>query len=1072
MNAVKVNSIRRIDVVWLALVAYVPFFLSSPGKISGDTKQYLYLDPSRLLARAPYLWQAHTGTGTVTHQNIGYLFPMGPYYWFLDQLGAPDWVAQRFWLGSISLLAAVGALWLFSMLGTKRLGSVVGALVYMLTPYQLAFTARISVLLLAWAALPWLVAITIRALNRGGWRYPALFALVALPCSSISAPTFALVLVAPLLWLVLAGLRGPAPWRQVVSTAGKIGLLTLGVSLWWISGLVLQARYGFPVLEGTESLAQVAGSSLPADLLRGFGNWFLSGSDQAGPWLEQAAEYGSEKWLTVVTLAVPVVALSFAAVMRWRHRAYFALLVVVGVIVGVGAWPYEDPSFIGGLFKDLSNKSAIGLALRNTPRVGPVVVLGVAGLIAAGISALDRRRTWQFVGAGLVVVLVVLGLTPVWQHGYLAKGIERPETIPSYWAKAARALDAQGRDTRVLEIPGALFAAYDWGNAVEPVTPGITDRPFVARELLAYGTAGSVNLLAALDRQMQKRIFEPSALAPVARILGSGTVLVRSDLQVNRYDVPDKNRVWSWLTNPLAPGLDSPDQYGSSQPPKVALFAVESPRPIVSTSSSQGSVVLSGDGDGIVESAAAGLIDGHELIFYSVSLDKAGLRSKVKKNASLVITDTNRRRARYWDTLRNDRGITETKNSQSSDSGDKRVDTIPGTTKSEQTFIDGDSVRVPTKLLSDAGKQGLESSLAIVLARVREDPKNRNVQSEESRITRLFKLPYGRSFSLAGTARSNVAKGSTTAFSEFCRDDLVSIDGVPVSVRVASTPIDTGGGRAITSCAAPIFLSAGQHQIITAPGVTAGVDVDRLVLASAPGGEAAGDPAANIGAPPPKSGATVEVQEIGETTAQVQVRSNGDPFWLVLGQSQSDGWHAVTSAGTDLGQSQLVNGYANGWLVRPEGPGSFTINLKWTPQNLVWWAIGLSIAAILACLGLVLWSRKRHDESVIFDAPALTGAWFYSEGPPSWRVALLGTIGVGVAAAAVSRPWIGAVVALGVLVASRVVSGRILLTAGAPLVLVASKVLSAPELGWLAILLLAGDLVAGWLRRPGDMTRY
>ena len=36
-------------------------------------------------------------------------------------------------------------------------GALAGALVYVLTPYQLAFTARISVLLLPWAGLPWLI---------------------------------------------------------------------------------------------------------------------------------------------------------------------------------------------------------------------------------------------------------------------------------------------------------------------------------------------------------------------------------------------------------------------------------------------------------------------------------------------------------------------------------------------------------------------------------------------------------------------------------------------------------------------------------------------------------------------------------------------------------------------------------------------------------------------------------------------------------------------------------------------------------------------------------------------------
>src|SRR4051812_13677229 len=65
----------------LAAVAYLPLLWSSPGLVSADTKSYLTLDPSRLLAKAPYLWDPTVGMGTVTHQTIGYLWPLGPYYW-------------------------------------------------------------------------------------------------------------------------------------------------------------------------------------------------------------------------------------------------------------------------------------------------------------------------------------------------------------------------------------------------------------------------------------------------------------------------------------------------------------------------------------------------------------------------------------------------------------------------------------------------------------------------------------------------------------------------------------------------------------------------------------------------------------------------------------------------------------------------------------------------------------------------------------------------------------------------------------------------------------------------------
>ena len=37
----------------LAALAYVPLLLTAPGKVGADTKQYLYLDPGRLLERAP-----------------------------------------------------------------------------------------------------------------------------------------------------------------------------------------------------------------------------------------------------------------------------------------------------------------------------------------------------------------------------------------------------------------------------------------------------------------------------------------------------------------------------------------------------------------------------------------------------------------------------------------------------------------------------------------------------------------------------------------------------------------------------------------------------------------------------------------------------------------------------------------------------------------------------------------------------------------------------------------------------------------------------------------------------------
>ena len=1222
--------VRRLDLAILAVVSYVPFLLSSPGKVSGDTKAYLYLDPGRLLSRAAYLWDPHVGAGTVPHQNIGYLFPMGPYYWVMEHAGVPDWVAQRLWLGSVSFAAGAGVLWLFTMRGVRRSGALIGALVYLFTPYQLAFTARMSVILLPWAGLPWLVALTARAQARRGWRDPALFALVTLLIGGTNATALLLAGLGPVLWLVISVVERRATAREALATAGRIALPTVGVSMWWGAGLVDQGRYGIPILDVTETVRAVADSSLPTEVLRGLGNWFFYGGDRAGPWLDQSVDYTDRRWLVAVTFAIPIAALIAAAMTRWRYRGYFGALVVVGAVVAIGAYPYDDPSPLGALFEDLASGSAVGLALRNTPRAVPLVVLGIAGLLAAGVSALAPRIRVQQVAAAGVGVLVVVGFVPVWSTGYLSERILAPEEVPAYWMQVAGVLDAEPHDTRVLEIPGTPFAAYTWGNTVDPITPGLIDRPWLARELLPSGAPATVDLLAALDRRMQEGTFETSSLAPIARLLSVGTVVLRSDLDHERYGTPLPDALWLILTEPRAPGLASPEGFGpvvvthgGDAPRSVEVFAVDGTPRIVGTASQDRPVVLAGDGDGIVDVAAAGLLTGDELLVYSASLDDAALRRAMRADGDLVVTDTNRRRARRWNALRDVTGYTEAAGEEAlvEDVDDHRLElfdsagddartvaeqrgarvraTAYGTTgmyapddrpvyafdgdvttawrvggnddpSGERLVIelarpvtadrvtlvqppagpgersltkvrlriddtapvmvtldelsstgagqevrferrrfrrveiemvatssqaDGQGVngvgfaevrvgerradelvRMPVDLLERAGRASLDHRLVLVMSRLRHEPGALDRDDEERALARRFVLPTAREFSLSGVARV-VTDGGAATSSEVpagvprtepgaCRDDVLTLDGQPLPVSVSGAAAEPGG-LAVEMCEGARQLAAGSHVLRARPGRDTGIDVDRLVWSSAPGGDAASP--AVLGAPRSASNARARVVDSGPTSYDLEVRTDGSPFWLVLGQSHNDGWTATTASGRDLGPSQLVNGYANGWPIDPARAGTMTVHLRWKGQRIVWLGLGASVLAVVACGALVVFGRRR-DPSPLDDAPVGVVPW---RGGAAGSLSHAGAVALaaGLAAWAVSRPWIGGAVVAGVFATLRYPRARLVLTLGGAVALVAAKALSAPELAWVTVTFLGADLVCGWAVERGAISR-
>src|SRR5690606_16714428 len=326
----------------LAAVAYGPLLLPQRGWVSADTKTYLYLDPAKLLSRAWSMWDPSIGLGTVTHQNIGYLWPMGPFYWLADTLGLPDWTAQRLWWGTIIFAAGAGVAYLLRTLGWRGPAIPAAVFTYALTPYLLTLVARLSVLLLPFAALPWLVAFTVRTARTRGWRYPALFALTVATGGSVNATALLLVGVAPVIWLAHAvWVAREIPLGRAVRAALRIGVLTVPVSAWWIAGLTVQATNGIEILRYTETAEVVAASSVSHEILRGLGYWFFYGTDRLGPWIEPSVSYTQSPLLIALTYLIPIAGLVGAVVARWRHRAFFVMVVAVGVALAVGGYPWE-----------------------------------------------------------------------------------------------------------------------------------------------------------------------------------------------------------------------------------------------------------------------------------------------------------------------------------------------------------------------------------------------------------------------------------------------------------------------------------------------------------------------------------------------------------------------------------------------------------------------------------------------------------------------------------------------------------------------------------------------------------
>jgi arabinofuranan 3-O-arabinosyltransferase len=684
---------RATTAALLALLTYLPALTAAPGRMPSDTKLYLYLDPGRLIADAPFSWDTRQFAGWVPHQTIAYLWPSGPWYWVFDRLGVPDWIAHRLWIGTILFLGGLGVAWAARHLGLSRTAATVAGVVFATSPYVLPYISRTSSMLLTWASVGWMLGLTIRAATRTRWRDAALFSLVVLTVGAVNATALLLVAPVPVLWLAHAAWGRIITWRTAVATALRIGILTVAVSLWWMAMLVVQGRHGADVLAFSETLDAVSLTSTGGETLRGLGYWLFYVRDPYAFTTTASLHHMASVPVILLGYALVVLGLAGLAITRWLHRRFAVLLVGCGIVLAVGVHPIDDPSPLMSPFVD----SALALALRSSTRALPMSTFGVALGAGALVAALERwaagrarpsgrvaHRIAHRVGAiaaAFVVMVAVLGSPSLRNGGYVDPALERDQDPPAAWTDAAASLDQGSTEHRVLQVPGSEFGAFRWGYTVDPPLPGLTDKPLVTRDLLPLGSPGAMDLLYAFDNRLQEGVLDPAALAPVARLLGADTIWVSNDLAFERFRTPRPESVDTLVRTAVGAGVSSPFEVGEPTPntpglamvdeqslsdahvgqpiAPVLLAAVDDPVSIVRAGA--GVVLVAGSGDGLVDAAAAGLLTGDEIVVMFADLQPATEAGWTPdERTPLILTDSNRDRAMQWRGSQDTTGFTET----------------------------------------------------------------------------------------------------------------------------------------------------------------------------------------------------------------------------------------------------------------------------------------------------------------------------------------------------------------------------------------------------------------------------
>ena len=639
----------RLHLTAAALVAFA--FIQQPGRIVGDTKADLVIDPARFLRQALSVWDAQQGFGQLGNQSYGYLFPMGPFFLLGHVCGLPSWFVQRLWWASLLLVGYYGMQRVAATLGIGTAGSrIVGSLAYVLAPRVLTVLGGISVEAWPGAVLPWVLLPLVLAMDS---RLPArraatLSGIAIVAMGAVNAAATVAALAVPAGYLLVASFR-PLGRRLLAWWI----LATTLAALWWAGPLLILGRYAFPFLDYIENAATTTATTGVLNTIRGVEHWggyLLVGGVPRWPSGYQLA-YGLLPFLCTCLLAgVGLAGLCRASMpdARW-------LRVCAGV--GVVLISAGHTGTLGGGAADAVQSALDGslAAFRNIHKFDPMlrlpISLGVAHAVGLLLGA-DRRAVrsgprpaganTRFMLAvpspaatalGVALLALAGSVLPAVQSGVSPPGSYN--RVPAYWGQVADWLAARSSAGSALLVPSSNFAVYNWGSPEDEPLQALARSAWEVRDAVPLGAPGSYRVLDAVDMLLAEG--RPSShLSPVLARLGIHYLVLRNDL-----DSVGSGGEPPWIVRASlvgSPGISRSVGFGAVDAGSaVEVFTVSGTGAAVSALPVSSTVAVSGGSEATVGLASA--LTNHRAAV--LDQDVTGVATV----GGVVVTDTGRRRS-------------------------------------------------------------------------------------------------------------------------------------------------------------------------------------------------------------------------------------------------------------------------------------------------------------------------------------------------------------------------------------------------------------------------------------------